>query len=121
MSTKRQNSTEEETKQDRKHRYEAVLRTIEVQTGGPNQSNPQPAMVPQSGVLVSTAAHGQWEVSNVRSSLHAAIDNGDVLRVRREDVRLSLTTESALRAIIAEQNISTEPNTSLIEHAASLL
>lgn len=121
MSTDHRQPTETADGQEKKERYESLLRTIECQTGGPNQTSSQASLVPQSSILVCTAAHGQWDVNNIRRALHTAVENGDVLRVRREDVRLSLTTEQALRAVIAEQNMSGSPDMKLIEHAASLL
>lgn len=121
MSTDSQQATETANGQEKKERYESLLRTIECQTGGPNQTSSQAALVPQSSIIVCTAAHGQWDVNNIRRALHTAVENGDVLRVRREDVRLSLTTGQALRAVIAEQNMSGDPDTSLIERASVLL
>lgn len=108
------------TNEDRRLRYGALLRTIEYNTGGPTEPSPQPALAPEAPIL-ATLARGQWSHEGARRSLQAAVSNADVLRVHTEDTRLSLTTEPALRAVIAEQNRSGSPDTSLIERAAALL
>lgn len=105
---------------EKRRRYESLLRTIEYNTGGPTEPSPQPALAPEAPTL-ATVARGQWSHEGARRSLKAAVSNGDVLRVHTDGARLSLTAESALRAVIAEQNCSESPDTSLIERAAALL
>ena len=119
MSTDADTNTD--THADRKHRYESVLRTIEYQTGGPNQASNQPAGAKQSSIVVVAAARGEWTGAGVRKTITAAVANDDVLHWYDDGPRVARATEDGLRAVIAAENQSQSPDTSLIERAAALL
>lgn len=114
--------SEDNTAEDRRDRYESVLRAVEYQTGGPNSPSPQPAGARQSTVAVTLAAHGQWTPDGVRRSVRAAVENGDLFRwLDGTQWRLARTDADALREVIAEQNQRETPNTELIERVAAVM
>lgn len=111
---------EENDAERRRERYKSVLRTVEYQTGGPNSPSPQAAGVRQSSVVVTTCVHGEWSPEKVRRSIRAAVENDDLFAwLDGTERRLARTTPEGIRAVVAEQNQLTDPDTSVIERAVA--
>jgi len=86
-------SDDDTTRAERKDEYETILRIVEGNTGGK-----QPALARAASVKQVAISAG---VTAPRSRLQAAVENGDVLRIRDRVVR---TTEPDLRDALGEIN-----------------
>ena len=89
-------STPAETSdEDRRERYERVLRIVAYQTGGP-----QRPLTPDR-VVRMLACRAGYDPDDVRSSLQAAVENGDLLRTAREGRTLyARTDDESLQAVV---------------------
>jgi len=110
------------THADRRETYYGLLRTIKVNTGSPDGPNDQPAAM-HRGALLANRTDAGVPVDAVESALTAARENGHVFayRDRDGDVRVCLTTEHAIRALVAEENQRADADTELISTAAEYL
>lgn len=115
-------STAEPDDQPRvEQRYDAVLRCIEYQTGGPG--NDQRAGVPRPQVHLHLAVHGPYDLQGVKQSIREAIENDDVLAFDDEDgrERLARRTPEGLKMVVAEQNMREHPDVDLQERCVAIL
>jgi hypothetical protein len=94
---------EQSTRSERKDCYEAVLRTVDLNTGRP--------MLPgQSRLRLKTilCADGQWESEQVDKAVNAAIQNGDLIEWPglpfRDGTRVTRAEEEDLRELLGEAN-----------------
>jgi hypothetical protein len=116
------NQEEQETRADRRARYEALLSTIDKNTAT-DPSDPRRPSVAQAAVLVSMSAHADRDPETVKQTIQAATENGDVLRWRgREgDPRLALVREPDLRELQRVEGARDHPNGELVGRCHQLL
>jgi hypothetical protein len=120
---------DEDTREDRKARYERMARAIAHNTG-----DPQPPMIDATALFTVTVANGSLDSEAAKHALQAAVENGDVLRWRDAEggVRYGLTDsgikgtsdvsrpllspadEDALRDIIETEADRADPNRDVI-------
>jgi len=90
-------AAEEETRADRRARYQQVLRTVAHQT-----SPAQPPGVRPFTLRTVLSGHGSLSADAVDSAITAALDNDDLLAWRDADgeVRVTLQTVPDLRRLL---------------------
>ncbi|PSQ59080.1 hypothetical protein BRD18_04255 [Halobacteriales archaeon SW_7_71_33] len=71
---------DEETRADRRERYEAVLGTAR---GSTSQAHSYPGCRPVT-IIQGLVAHGSYDADAVRASIQAAVENWDLIRWRDE-------------------------------------
>lgn len=100
-------TTDTETPQKaRKRAYEAVLGTIERNTG-----ERQGWMMPESAVRVSACSHGSLDVEEYETAYRAAAENGDIVHWHGQ---VALCDEEHLRGAIVEEAESDHPRKALV-------
>jgi len=91
----------EETRADRRERYQTLLRTVGHQT-----SPAQPPGVRPHQLRTVLSAHGPLSVGAVDATIQAALDNDDLLAWRdgEGEVRVTLCCEPDLRRLLGHFN-----------------
>lgn len=116
-SSSRSNNDQEEDEVEPKERYQALLRAVEYNTGGPNSVSPQPPAAAKHSIY-GTLCRGRYEPDGVDKSLRAAISNGDLLRVEVDGTtRLARTSEDALRELAVWAAEREDPNRDVVAKA----
>jgi len=111
-----------DTASDRRDGYFALLRAVEMNTGGPTQSNDQPAAM-KRGVLVHNRSMAGYEPDHVEMLIDHARDRGHLFAYRDADgdERVCYADEDGIKSLIAAENHRDEPRTELIEAASDVL
>lgn len=106
---------DDDTRQDRKRRYERVLGCIRHQT-----SPAQPAGLRHGSLLSILCGSKPRDVEDVTKALRAARANDDIVRYedRAGRWRYALATPSALRDVVAEENGREDTRTAVCAWAA---
>jgi hypothetical protein len=106
--------TSNETRQDRKQRYDQVVNTV-----ARNTSPKQRPGVPAHALWITLVSHGSLSGSDARSAVTAAVDNGDLFRYTDYDdtIRYCPQTEDALLRLIEAEATREERDTELIARA----
>ena len=99
-------SDDEPTREDRRDLYEKLLRIVEYNTG-----DGAPATMAREQVLVTATHAGIDDPKRVRSVLNAAVDNGDLLRVRG---RVARTDVDSLHDVYLEEGGRDNANSELV-------
>lgn len=108
------------SRQARRDRYEAILRVVDYQTGGPDTALP-------AGVRATTIGqnrtHAGEDWQDVESALQAAVEHDDLLRYRDRDghVRYTRRTVDGLQALVATEAQHEHPDQDLIARCNRIL
>lgn len=97
--------------------YECVLGTVRH-----NTHNEVQGVLTSERTVRTVAGHAGIESDRVQSALTAAVDNGDLLRVERDDAtRYTLADEDRLTSVIELAVAETPPDKSLVATVNRLL
>lgn len=103
----------DESRADRRQRYEHVLRTVQHNTGGP-----QPALVPEF-VLLGILGNASIEPDAAKRSIRAAVENDDLLA---HEGAYAVVDKASLRAVIEAEVASDGPtDTTLVGRCNELI
>lgn len=109
-----------EQRQRNRGRYRSVLRCVDHHTGLP--STPKPAVYPPRNVVLNLGVHGRYEPRGVWQSIRAALQQEDLLLLEGQQRRgVARATARAMKAVIAHQNVSEDPDVQLREQALKAL
>lgn len=113
---------EQETRADRRKRYESLLSFIDKNTATDPSDRRRPS-VSRSAILVTMSAHADRDPETVKQTIQAATENDDVLRWRgREgEPRLALVREADLRELQRVEGGREHPDGELIGRCHQLL
>lgn len=104
--------------QDRRERYEKVLRVVEYNTAGLDEPSPQlPAASLTSVVSIATDYGGdRHSGEQVRAAIAAAVENGDLIRFEDAEgtARLARTTKTALQQVAVWAAERDEPDREVV-------
>lgn len=120
-SNRRSNSPDGGPELEPKEQYQKLLRAVEYNTGGPDE--PLPAGMEKNHALRTASGHGRYDVDGVKSAIRQAARRDGLLLWRDRDdcLRLTLTDEESLKALVAEENARPYPDVDLIEHCRDLI
>jgi len=101
---------------DTERRYKRVLHRIETSSGDPQP----PGAHPRSVYQALAKPHGEYAAEDIKQTIRAAINAGDVIawRDRESQKRFTRTLDEDLRELIGHENAQEYPTIDLIEQAA---
>lgn len=116
MSDAHKSSDDTESREQRKARYEELLRTVELNTG-----DPQPPGARRPQILGSLARAGH-PTDKAKAALQAAVENEDLLRYTGPEgrTRYALTTDEMLLAVIEAETTRPSPDQEIIAECNQL-
>lgn len=105
---------------DAREHYHRTIRVVRSNTGGPDQ--PLPALAGEPTVVQIASGHGRHNPDAIRTALTAAVENSDLVRVRRDGANhYAVVEESSLVAIVEAEVRRDDPDRQLVAGCNELL
>lgn len=110
-------SNTQDTRADRKRRYEKILRTVKE-----NTSPKQPPGVPAGSLWQILVDNNGMDADAAQSHVRAAVENDDLFKYTdRDGVVRYARADKSLRRLIGQENERDHPDVTLIERAAEAI